>query len=176
MHRHVLAATLVALAACSPQAETWEQAVARMRAESDSARTIIEEKNARFVRYIGEGKADSAALNYALDAVVMLPNEPPVRGRAAIQAKLAEWVTWGTWQFTVTTERVEAVWPMAVEWGTYVWNFTPGPNAPPGMATLFPDSGKYVTYWRDRDGGWTIVADISNTSRPMPAPPVTTRR
>lgn len=176
MHRHVLAATLVALAACSPQAETWEQAVARMRAESDSARTIIEEKNARFVRYIGEGKADSAALNYALDAVVMLPNEPPVRGRAAIQAKLAEWVTWGTWQFTVTTERVDRNGVIAVEIGQGVQSLTPGPHAPPGIAAMFPDTVKYVTYWQLRDGGWHIMADISNSNRAMAAPPATTRR
>lgn len=162
-----VAAALLVAAACAPPPETPEQAAARMAAETDSARAAIEAANARFVRYMAAGHVDSAALNYAEDAVVLMPNEPLVQGRAAIQAAFAEWTSLGTWEMQVTTVRVDASGPMAVEVGTNVMNFTPGPNAPRGMAAMYPDTGKYVTYWKRVDGNWMIVADIYNTSRAM---------
>ncbi len=122
------------------------------------------------MRYLTAGKADSAALNYVEDAVVMLSNEPASVGRAAIQAKFAELTGYGTWEMQFTTTRVDASGPMAVEQGTYVQNFKPGPRAPAGMAAMFPDTGKYVTAWKKVDGNWLIFADISNSSRPLPAP------
>jgi ketosteroid isomerase-like protein len=176
MTRRIAAVALLALAACAPKPETPEQMTARMKAESDSARTAIEAANARFVRYFAAGKADSAAMNYAEDAVVMMSNEPAVRGLAAIQAKLAEWMGYGTWQMSATTTRVDANGPMAVEQGTNTMAFTPGPHAPAGMAAMFPDTGKYVTYWKKVDGKWLIAADIGNSSRAMPAPTAPSKR
>jgi ketosteroid isomerase-like protein len=170
MIRSVIAVALLALAACTPKPETPEQMAARMKAESDSAKMAIEAANARFVRYFSEGKADSAAMNYAEDAVLMLSNEPAANGRAAIQAKIAEWMGYGTWTMTATTTRVDANGPLAVEQGTYVQDFKAGPTAPPGMAAMFPDTGKYVTAWKKVNGSWLIFADISNTNRAMPAP------
>jgi len=170
MIRRIAAVTVLVLAACAPKAETPEQMAARLQAESDSARTAIEAANARFIRYFLAGKADSAAMNYAEDAVFMPANEPAARGRAAIQAKMAEWMGFGTWGFTATTTQVNASGPIAVEQGTYVWTLMPGPHAPPGMAAMFPDTGKYVTAWRKVNGNWVIFADISNSNRAMPAP------
>jgi len=164
------AAAALLAAACAPKPETPEQAAARMAAESDSARAAIAAANARMVAHWAAGHADSAAMNYAEDAVVLMPNEPTVQGRAAIQAKMAEWLAAGSWQFQVTTTRVDASGPMAVEMGTIVMSFTPGPNAPRGMAAMFPDTLKYVTYWRKVGDTWLIAADISNSSRPAPPP------
>ena len=169
MTRRIAAVTLLVLAACAPKPETPEQMATRMKAESDSARTAIEAANTCFVRYAAAGKADSAAMNYAEDAVVMMANEPAVRGRAAIQAKLAEWMGYGTWQMSPTTTSVDANGPIAVEQGTYVQDFKAGPRAPAGMAPMFPDTGKYVTAWKKVNGTWLIFADITNTSRAMPA-------
>jgi ketosteroid isomerase-like protein len=160
-------AALCAVAACAPKPETPEQAAARMAAETDSARAAIEAANAAFVRYFAAGHADSAAMNYAEGARALMPNEPMVEGRAAIQAKFAEWMAAGTWQMQVTTVSVEASGPLAVEVGTSVIGFTPGPNAPRGMAAMYPDSGKYVTVWKKVDGRWTIITDIFNSSRAM---------
>ncbi len=164
------AVAMLALAACAPKPETPEQMATRMRAEADSAKTAIETANARFVRLVGAGKADSAAMNYAEDAVLMLSNAPPAAGRAAIQTKLAELVGYGTWEMSVTTTRVDANGPLAVEQGTYVQNFKPGPHAPAGMAAMFPDTGKYLTGWKKVNGAWLIFADISNSDRSLPAP------
>jgi ketosteroid isomerase-like protein len=175
MIRRIAAVALLALAACAPKPESPEQMAARMQAESDSARTAIEAANARFVEYVGAGKADSAAMNYAEDAVLMLPNEPPVEGRAAIQAMIAEMLGYGSWHMTATTTRVDANGPLAVEQGTNTMDFTPGPNAPAGMAAMYPDTGKYVTEWKKVAGKWLIAADIANSSRAMPQPAASKR-
>ena len=170
MTRRLTAVTLLALAACAPKPETPEQMAARIKAESDSAKTAIEAVGARFMRYFAAGQPDSVAMLYADDAVLMLPNTPAVSGRAAIRAKVAEAVSYGTWQFSCTTTRVEASGPLAVEQGTCVQNFKAGPHAPPGMAAAFPDTMKYVTAYRKVNGVWLAIADISNSSRAMPAP------
>jgi ketosteroid isomerase-like protein len=170
MIRRIAAVTLLVLAACAPKAETPEQMAARMQAESDSARTAIEAADARFIRYFLAGKADSAAMNYAEDAAFMVSNEPLVKGRHAIQERIAAMLGAGTWEFNLTTTRVDASGPIAVEQGTYVMNLRPGPHAPPGMAAMFPDTGKYVTAWKKVNGSWLIFADISNSNRTMPVP------
>jgi len=170
------AGALLAAAACAPKPETTDQAAARMAAEADSARTAIEAANARMVAHIAAGHADSGTMNYAEDAVMLMAGEPPLQGRAAIQAKFAEWLALGSWQMQVTTTRVDANGPMAVELGTNVMSFTPGPSAPRGMAAMFPDTVRYVTYWKKTGGNWQIVADIGNSGRPMAPPPSSGRR
>jgi len=169
MTRRIAAVTLLALAACAPKPETPEQMAARMKAESDSARTAIEAEMARYVRFFNAGKADSVAMFYADDAWLMLSNEPLVTGRATIQAKAAEYMSYGL-QVTITTKRVDASGSIAIEQGTYVYDLKPGPHTPAGMAAMFPDTGKYVTGWKKVNGTWLIIADVSNTNRPMPAP------
>ncbi|MGD0484995.1 MAG: nuclear transport factor 2 family protein [Gemmatimonadales bacterium] len=170
MIRRLAVVTLLALAACAPKPETPEQMTARMKAESDSARTAIEAANAHWVRYAAAGRADSAALDFAEDAVFMTANAPSLRGRPAIQAMFSEMFSYGTWQVTLTTTRVDAYGPIAVEQGTNILRFTPGPHAPAGMAAMYPDTGKYLTYWKKVNGTWLEAVDISNSDRAMPAP------
>ena len=168
-HAPWFAAALLALAACAPKPENPEQMQARLRAESDSAKTAIEAANARFAGYLAAGKADSAALNYTEDAVFFSAGVPAAVGRAAIQAQFQQWLGMGSWTITIATGKVEASGPIAVETGRYVMTFTPGPNAPAGMAAMFPDSGNYVTTWRKVDGKWLLTNDMSLTAR-APAP------
>ncbi len=158
-------AALLALAACAPKSETPEQAQARLRAESDSAKTAIEAANARFAGYLAAGQADSAALIYAEDAVMFPSGAPPISGRAAILAQLQRWVGMGHWTVKATTREVEASGPVAVETGSNVTTFTPGPNAPRGMAVRYPDTTNYETAWRKVDGRWLITRDMAVTTR-----------
>jgi len=169
MTRRLAAVTVLAIAACAPKPETTEQMAARMKAESDAARTAIEAVNARAHRYFAAGNVDSLAIGYAEDVVVMMSNAPAIRGRPAMRAKLAELMGYGTWEMTATTTRVDANGPLAVEQGSYVMDFKAGPRAPAGMATAFPDTGKYVTAWRKVNGDWLVFADILNTDRRVPA-------
>jgi ketosteroid isomerase-like protein len=166
----VVAAALLALAACAPKPETAEQAQARLRAESDSAKTAIEAANARFARYLAAGQAESAALIYAEDAVMYPSGTPAITGRAAILAQFQQWVGMGRWTVKPTTHQVEASGPVAVETGSNVTTFTPGPQAPRGMAVRYPDTTNYETTWRKVDGRWLITRDMAVTTRaPSPA-------
>ncbi len=164
-----VAAALLALAACAPKTETPEQMRTRLRAESDSAKTAIQAANARFAGYLAAGKADSAALVYAEDAVMFPSGTPPISGRAAIQAQFRQWVGMGHWTVQPTTRQVEASGPVAVETGSNVTTFTPGKNAPRGMAARYPDTTNYETAWRKVDGRWLITRDMAVTTR-APAP------
>jgi uncharacterized protein (TIGR02246 family) len=163
--------TLLALAACAPKPETSEQMAARMKAESDSARPALQAAVDAYARHLAAGRADSVAMFYAEDAVLMMNNEPALKGRAAIQAKVAEQMSWGTYQMiTFTTTRVDANGPLAVQQYSYVVNFTPGPHAPPGM-TAISDTGKAMTAYKKVNGAWLAFADVAGMSdRAMPAP------
>ena len=167
-----IAAASLALAACAPKPETAEQAQARLRAESDSAKTAIEAANARFAGYLSAGQADSAALIYAEDAVLFPSGTPAISGRAAIMAQFQQWVAMGHWTVEATTREVEASGPVAVETGSNITTFTPGPNAPRGMAARYPDTTNYETAWRKVGGRWLITRDMAVTTR---APAPTTR-
>lgn len=159
--------TVVAVAACAPQQETPEQMAARMKAESDSAKIALQTALDAWARHFAAGRADSVAMFYAEDGVLMVPNEPALKGLAAIQAGVAEQLSWGTYQVTFTTTRVDANGPLAVQQYTYVTNFEPGPNAPSGMKA-FSDTGNAVTAYRKVNGAWLAFADISVTSRALP--------
>ncbi len=167
-----VAAAVLALAACAPKAETPEHMQARLRAESDSAKAAIQAANARFAGYLAAGKADSAALLYAEDAVMFPSGTPAISGRAAIQAQFRQWVEMGRWTVQPTTHHVEASGPVAVETGSNVTTFTPGRRAPRGMAARYPDTTNYETAWRKVGGRWLITRDMAVTTR-APAPATT---
>jgi ketosteroid isomerase-like protein len=140
---------------------------ARIEAESDSAKSVLQAGLDRLCRYKAAGRADSLAMFYAEDAVLMMPNEAAIKGRAAIQAELANYLSNGTYHCTLTTTGVEANGPLAGHWYTYVETFKPGPHAPPGMAAMFPNSGNAMTAYRKVNGQWLAIADIGNSSRAL---------
>lgn len=101
---------------------------------------------------------------YLDDAVVNPPNEPAVRGRAAIQAWFEKFppVT----DFKASNVQVEGRGDLAYVLGTYTMTL-----APPGAPGPVKDSGKYVEVRRrQRDGRWLIAVDIFNSDLPA-APP-----
>jgi ketosteroid isomerase-like protein len=166
------AVTLLALAACAPRQETPEQMAARMKAESDSARPALQAALDEYARHVAAGQADSAAMFYAEDAVYLQNNGPVLKGRAAIQATIAQSLSWGTFHAAFATTRVDANGPLAVHQYTYVTSFKPGPHAPAGM-TAFTDTGKSLTVYRKVNGAWLASADVaalSDRAAPAPAP------
>ncbi len=165
MRRIALAAVAVLLAACAPKPETPEQTAARMKAEADTVRLAIDAQNARLVRFTAAGQADSTAAVYAEDAVFFGSNAPAVRGRAAIASMFRSMLATGTFAMTPKTLSVEANGPIAIETGSNVIAFTPGPKAPRGT-TAYTDTIKYVTTWRNVGGQWLISNDIGTTDRP----------
>ena len=146
--------------------ETPEEAKARGQQLSAEVRTVIEAYNSDLGRYYASGDIDSVISVFAEDARQMASNSPALEGREKIRAFWKQAVSWGRWDFTLTTVSVVANGPLAVELGRYQLQFTPGPSAPSGI-NAFTDTGDYVCYWRlDDDGKWRIVYDTAATERP----------
>lgn len=102
---------------------------------------------------------------YLDDAVVDPPNEPAVKGRAAIQAWLEKFppIT----EFKAGNVKVEGRGDLAYALGTYTMTIVP-----PGTPGPVVDSGKYVEILRKQpDGQWLIAVDIFNSDLPMAPPP-----
>jgi len=168
--RWTAAVAALALAACA-KTESPEQAQARMQAEADSLRPIVEAAGANYSRWIAAKQSDSIAQLYASDATVMPPNMPAVTGPAAVKAMLDTAFATGAMTLTFTVGSVTANGPLAVEHGTFRTSFTPTGASAPAMS----GTGKYLAYWKKTDGQWLIAADIWNDDAP-PAPPSPARR
>jgi ketosteroid isomerase-like protein len=157
---------LLCVAGCQRRSGDEPAVLAQQAVE---VRRIIEAHNADAVRWYAAGHIDSVARLFAPDARQMGPNAVPLVGREAIRKYWTEAATRGTWTFTLSTQDVTANGPLAIERGTYTLAFTPGPNAPDGMAA-FTDRGNYLVQWRRENGTWLIVNDIATSELPMRAP------
>jgi uncharacterized protein (TIGR02246 family) len=99
------------------------------------------------------------------DAVLNPPNEPAVKGRAAIRAWLEKFppIT----EFKLNHEKVEGREDLAYVLGTYTMTITP-----PGAPGPVKDSGKFVTVVRRQpDGRWLCAVDMFSSDLPPPPPP-----
>jgi uncharacterized protein (TIGR02246 family) len=99
------------------------------------------------------------------DAVVNPPNEPAVKGRAAIRAWLEKFppIT----EFKLKNEKIEGRDDLAYLLGTYTMTITP--SGAPGPVK---DSGKFVTVVRRQpDGRWLCAVDMFSSDLPPPPPP-----
>jgi ketosteroid isomerase-like protein len=133
----------------------------------EDVRKTIERHNANAVRWYATGDIDSLVALFTDEAWQMPPNAPALVGREAMRAFWRTAVSWGKWEFTLETQEVAVSDPLAVERGKYVLRFTPGPGAPPQMAS-FEDRGNYLVHWRhDADGEWRIAADAPVSELPL---------
>ena len=147
-----------ALAACQPTAtETVEvtETTTRTVADTDDDRASIEAMTAEYTR--AAQAADAAAISalHADDAALYPPNEPAVRGRAAVDAYLAT-ANAEPVEYAFVTEDVvvSASGDLAYEVGS--WD----------------DGGrtsKYLTVYRRTPEGWKIAADTWSADAPPPA-------
>jgi uncharacterized protein (TIGR02246 family) len=106
------------------------------------------------------------AAQYTEDGVMCPPNEPVVKGRAAIQAWAAKFppVT----AFVLTNTKVEGAGDLAYVHGTFTMTI-----APPGVPPM-KDSGKYLEIRkRQADGKWLHSIDMFNSDLPPPPAPPT---
>lgn len=147
-------------AACSSTGNT----VSGRTPSPDTAqvRTALESANRRFVDAFKKGDKAGLLANYADDAVLMMPNEPAVRGHAALDAAFTATVAQMTLkEGGATTSDVMVVGDVAVETGTFAWTFALKDGSE------IKDQGKYVTVWAQQaDGSWKILRDINNSDLP----------
>jgi uncharacterized protein (TIGR02246 family) len=99
------------------------------------------------------------------DAVVNPPNEPAVKGKAAIRTWLEKFppIT----EFKLNNEKVDGREDFAYVLGTYTMTMMP-----PGAPGPVKDSGKFVTVVRrQRDGRWLCAVDMFSSDLPPPTIP-----
>ena len=90
---------------------------------------------------------------YAVNAVLMPPNSPIVKGRAAVQRFFQGLIDAGATDVKLQTTTIESAGSLAYGRGRVT--FAVGGKT---------EVGKYVVvYRRQSDGGWKAVADIFNT-------------
>jgi hypothetical protein len=164
----VLGALAVGQACQGAGMESDERAEERMGVESEAFEDAIGILGVKYEQWEAAGLADSVASLYTENAHVAFPNQPPIYGRQAIRDNAAAFYALGKASVNLRSEGGWARGPLGVERGTYVYEFTPGPNAPPGMALWFPDSGSYLTRWHRVDGQWKIADLVVNSMKPLP--------
>jgi uncharacterized protein (TIGR02246 family) len=102
---------------------------------------------------------------YTEDAVLMPPNTPMVKGRAAIEAWFKGGFDDGFSNLRLAPFRTDVSGDLAYVAGTYTISGKSSTGS-------FEDRGKYVEVWKRSGGQWRIATDIFNSDLPPPpAPP-----
>ena len=156
---------LVLLLVLSCQRPDAVQREPSIEEQSQQARAELDAIMATWERWLVEGKVDSMATIVAVDGHTLVPNQPPLVGRAAWLAMFRPQLTQGKWRIDNVAESVVAYGPLAVEQGSFVLSFTPPPGAPSSMRAI-SDTGKYLWHWRKFNGQWQVAQAAWNSNRP----------
>lgn len=153
-----LAVTLASLALATTVSASAQDAADEMAHEHGDAAAAIAAATEAFVNAYNAGDAAGAAAVYAEDATVMPPGVEPAVGREAIEATMqAGFDAAPGFSLALETTSLEVTGDVAVELGRYVVTDPEGGHA---------DHGSFLAYWKRVDGGWTMAADIWNSSMP----------
>ena len=115
-----------------------------------------------YVQAVLAGDWAAAAALHTDEAVRMPPNAPDVRGRAAIEASLAEIDT--VTEFTLTSVEIDGRDGLAYGWQTLSITFVR--KGVPGPITA---TGRGLVTWRKQpDGSWLADRVVWNSDQPLP--------
>ena len=132
---------------------------------TDEVRAAIAAINKKFMEDVNRGNAAAGAAAYTDDAILMPPNNSPVRGKQTIEKYLAEIGSqMQASNFQLSILEVDVQGDTTIVRGTYSSSFTvPGTDAP------MEDRGKTLNVWkRQADGSWKLHRDIWNSNMPIP--------
>jgi len=140
------------LAACEPGAGMTSQDLMAIDQEFSDF-SVANGPYAAFDKYVHD------------DAVGLNPNQPPVRGKAAMLKAFEGWPEYLTLSWTPQGGDVAKSGELGYTWGLYaVMGITPEGEA-------VKSEGKYATVWKKQeDGTWKAVLDGGSPNHP-PAPP-----
>ena len=146
------AVALLAILGCAPKA-------APLSAADVEANTALSQ---RFAAALVAKDFDAATSFYSDSALLLPPNAPAVMGTAAIHAFLAAFPPLS--ELTITADGVVGAGDLAYVHGRY--HLTVAAEGSP------VDSGKFLDVRQKQpDGSWKYVADMFNSSIPLPAAP-----
>ena len=153
-----LSCVLIVLAAPVLLAQTaTPQPPASTKSLDEAIRAVADQ----YVKATLAGDAQAIAALYTEDAVEMPPNEPLVKGRAAIQQYYAKQFKAGKVSgFTLSHLESRAAGEIGYDVGTYKQSMTPAS----GAAT--DDTGKYTVILRRTGGKWLVAYAIYNSDSP----------
>ncbi len=158
----VLAAVLLLPACAQPKVEETTQTKAAPAVDVAAVQQQIEAANAAQLKVWETNDTANSSKNYAVDAVLMMPNEAAWVGGDKIHAGMNGFMSQASLKdIQVKTENVMVSGDMAVETGSYEWTVAPKVGKPTH------EKGKYLTVWKQQaDGSWKIVRDINNSDLP----------
>lgn len=144
----VLAASLIALAACA------KTAAPDTAADADAIRAV----NVAWNKAYNAGDGAAVAALYAEEAVLLAPGAPPERGKASISEYYAKdaaaFAAAGIMVTDAPTSDVAESGDLAWQSGTYK-------SADKSGAAV--DAGKFLTVFERKDGKWMIIRDTWNS-------------
>jgi ketosteroid isomerase-like protein len=139
------------------------------KAPSGAARTEVESATAAFHEALRTNDTDAFMSYVADDVVLMPPGEAAVRGKPAMRAWYATFLSqYRTSSLTLSGRDVVVGEGFAVESGTFEWGLTPVAGGAPVV-----DRGNYMQVWkRQPDGNWRFEQEIWNSSASAAQPAV----
>ena len=133
---------------------------------SEADRTAIRQAVQAFVNNAkAQPRNDKAsAAFYEEDAIMMPPNHPDVRGRAAIEVFLASFPPLSDYQ--LESLEIDGQGNLAYERGSNFMILTPSSGAPTEWRSKY-----LVIYRKQADGSWKVSREIFTPDAPPSAPP-----
>ena len=149
---------ILATVACSGSRSAEMPEATELRAGVDSAAD-------RLLTALRANDADSFMVLLTDDVVLMPPNEPRLKGKAAVRAWYDQFLTQlHTSHLTITDREVLVGGEWATELASFEWVL-----APVGGGAAVTDRGSYVQVWHhEPDGRWLFAREIWNsTTQPV---------
>ena len=139
------------------------------KAPSGAARAEVESATAAFHQALRTNDKEAFMSYVADDVVLMPPGEAAVRGKPALGAWYATFLSqYRTSSLALSGREVFVGGAFAVESGSFEWGLTPVVGGPPVV-----DRGNYMQVWkRQPDGNWRFEREIWNSSASAARPAV----
>jgi len=152
-------ALALALSACDRPAASGNGATAIEASAADT--DAVKQMETAFLAALEAKDVAAVKANYAPDAVMVLPQQAPMKGIAAISADYDKFAADPVAKFDATNESTVVGGDMAYSQGTYTVTYTN-----PKTKAVENGQGYYiVVYKKQDDGSWKIVQDVSS---PLP--------
>ena len=153
-----LIGTVAAIACSSRTSNPSGTQHAALQAGVDSAAN-------RLLAALRRDAADSLVALLAEDVIIMPPNEPVLKGKAAVRAWYEQLIKqMRTSELTITNREVFIGGDWATEVAGFEWTLAPVGGGPPVV-----DRGSYMQVWRRApDGRWLFSREVWNSTSPPP--------